>query len=171
MCLEILQNSQENTCARVSFLIKLQAWGLRPATFLKKRFWNRYFPVNFVKFLWTPFLENSSGRLLPYRNGMFGENGLCKILTLGTNSNASPCWNPSSWTPSKNIAPSKRSGTVAVTKTTFNKKRGGLKKYHQDIKNSSIKLSQLSHNAFSIQANFKCTFQIVLATIGSTISY
>ena len=26
--LEILQNSQENTCARVSFLIKLQASGL-----------------------------------------------------------------------------------------------------------------------------------------------
>ena len=25
---KILQNSQENTCARVSFLIKLQAWGL-----------------------------------------------------------------------------------------------------------------------------------------------
>ena len=25
--LEIFQNSQENTCARVSFLIKLQAWG------------------------------------------------------------------------------------------------------------------------------------------------
>ena len=25
--LEILQNSQENTCARASFLIKLQAWG------------------------------------------------------------------------------------------------------------------------------------------------
>ena len=32
--LEILQNPQENTCARVSFLIKL---GLRPATLLKKR--------------------------------------------------------------------------------------------------------------------------------------
>ena len=26
--LEILQNSQENKCARVSFLIKLQAWGV-----------------------------------------------------------------------------------------------------------------------------------------------
>ena len=26
MFLEILQNSQENTCARVSFLIKLQVW-------------------------------------------------------------------------------------------------------------------------------------------------
>ena len=27
MFLEISQNSQENACARVSFLIKLQAWG------------------------------------------------------------------------------------------------------------------------------------------------
>ena len=34
--LEISQNSQENTCARVSFLIKLQALGLRPATLLKR---------------------------------------------------------------------------------------------------------------------------------------
>ena len=39
--LEISQNSQENTCARVSFLIK--------------RLWHRCFPVNFVKFLRTPF--------------------------------------------------------------------------------------------------------------------
>ena len=29
--------------------------GLRPATFLKKRLWHRCFPVNFVKFLRTPF--------------------------------------------------------------------------------------------------------------------
>ena len=28
--LEISQNSQKNTCARVSFLVKLQAWDLRP---------------------------------------------------------------------------------------------------------------------------------------------
>ena len=44
--LEIVQNSQENTCTRVSFLIKLLAWGqslffdkvagLRPATLSKK---------------------------------------------------------------------------------------------------------------------------------------
>ena len=27
--LEISQNSQESTCARISFLTKLQAWGLR----------------------------------------------------------------------------------------------------------------------------------------------
>ena len=35
-----------------------------PATLLKKRLWHRCFPVNFVKFLRTPFLQNNSGRLL-----------------------------------------------------------------------------------------------------------
>ena len=49
--LEISQNSQENTCARVSFL-------------LKKRPWHRCFLVNFAKFARTPFLQNTSGRLL-----------------------------------------------------------------------------------------------------------
>ena len=29
--------------------------GLRPATLLKKRFWHWCFPVNFAKFLRTPF--------------------------------------------------------------------------------------------------------------------
>ena len=38
--------------------------GLRPATLLKKRLWHRCFPVNFAKFLRTPFLQNTSGRLL-----------------------------------------------------------------------------------------------------------
>ena len=50
--LEISQNSRKNTCVRVSFLTKLQA---RPATLLKKRLWHRCFPVNFEKFLRTPF--------------------------------------------------------------------------------------------------------------------
>ena len=49
--LEVLQNSQGNVCARVSFLIKLQA----PITLLKKRLWHRCFPVNFTKFLRTTF--------------------------------------------------------------------------------------------------------------------
>ena len=40
--LEILQNSEENACARVSFL--------------KKRLWNRCFAVNFAKLLRTSFL-------------------------------------------------------------------------------------------------------------------
>ena len=46
--LEISQNSQENTCARVSFLI---------ATLLKKRLWHRCFTVNFAKFLRASFLK------------------------------------------------------------------------------------------------------------------
>ena len=60
--LEISQNSQENTCARVSFSIKLQALGLQ--LYLKKGLWHRCFPVNFVKYLRTPFLQNTSERLL-----------------------------------------------------------------------------------------------------------
>ena len=55
---EIWQNSQENTCDRVSFLIKLQAW---PATLWKKRLCHKCFPVNFVKFLRTLFTQNNSG--------------------------------------------------------------------------------------------------------------
>ena len=34
--------------------------GLRPATLLKKRLWDRCFPVNFAKCLRTPFLQNTS---------------------------------------------------------------------------------------------------------------
>ena len=48
--LEISKKSQENACARVSFLIKL-----RPANLWKKRLWHRCFAVNFLKFLRTPF--------------------------------------------------------------------------------------------------------------------
>ena len=36
----------------------------RPATLLKKRPWHRCFSVKFVKFLRTPLLQNTSGRLL-----------------------------------------------------------------------------------------------------------
>ena len=37
--------------------------GLKPATLLKKRFWHNRFPVNFMKFLRTTFLQNTSGRM------------------------------------------------------------------------------------------------------------
>ena len=46
----ILQNSQKNTCARVSFLIKLQAWGYQKETLAQ------VFSCEFCKFLRTPFL-------------------------------------------------------------------------------------------------------------------
>ena len=38
--------------------------GLRPETLLKIRLWHMCFPVNFTKFSRTPFLHNTSGRLL-----------------------------------------------------------------------------------------------------------
>ena len=59
--LEISQNSQKNTSARVSFLNKVTGWGLQ--LILKSRLWHRCFFVNFAKFLWMPFMQNSSGRL------------------------------------------------------------------------------------------------------------
>ena len=52
--LEISQNSQENTCVRVSFLTKLQASGLQ--LYFKNRLWHTCFPVNFAKFFRTLFL-------------------------------------------------------------------------------------------------------------------
>ena len=58
--LEISQNSQENTCARVSFLIKF-------STLFKKRLWHRCFPVKFAKFLRTPFFIEHHWWLLLYR--------------------------------------------------------------------------------------------------------
>ena len=52
--LEISQNSQENTCARASLLVKLQA---KVGNFIKKRSCFLVFPMNFAKFGRTPFLK------------------------------------------------------------------------------------------------------------------
>ena len=48
---------------------------LRHVTLLKKRLWYRCFPVNFMKFLKTPFLQNTSGGLFLYKfaRSMMGE--------------------------------------------------------------------------------------------------
>ena len=46
-----------------TFTGKYLCQSLKPATLLKKRLWHRFFPVNVVKFLRTPFLQNTSGRL------------------------------------------------------------------------------------------------------------
>ena len=59
--LEILQISQVNTCAKVSFLIKLQTWALQ--LYLKRESGTGAFSLNFAKFLRTHFLQNTSWRL------------------------------------------------------------------------------------------------------------
>ena len=51
--------------------------GLRPATLLKRRLWNRCFPVNFAKFLRKPFfIEHLWWLLLRFEtfSSMFGDH-------------------------------------------------------------------------------------------------
>ena len=57
MFLKFPQNLQEKTCVKVNKFVDL-----RPAALLKKRLWQGRFPVNFAKFLRTPFLPNTSGQ-------------------------------------------------------------------------------------------------------------
>ena len=55
----------------------------RRATLLKRRLWHRCFPVNFSKFLRTPFLQNNSGRLLLFiaaSQGGFIAPHICEIV-------------------------------------------------------------------------------------------
>ena len=52
---DTLQNSQENTCARVSFLIKLQACGLQPCNFIKKETLAQLFSCEFCEISWNNF--------------------------------------------------------------------------------------------------------------------
>ena len=58
--LNISQNLQKNTCARVSFLKKLQAWG----NFIKKKALAKTFPMNFVKYF--VFIEHHRRLLFEY---------------------------------------------------------------------------------------------------------
>ena len=52
MLLKISKNSQENNCARVSFLMK--------DNFIEKEAVAQMLPMSFEKFLRTPFLQNTS---------------------------------------------------------------------------------------------------------------
>ena len=61
--------------------------GLRFAALLRKRFWQRCFPVNFAKFLRKPFLKNTSGQLL------LSIQLLLKEKKYTWNSRAYGCWN------------------------------------------------------------------------------
>ena len=62
--LKIMENSLENSSARVSFLKNFA--GLKPATLFKKRLWHSCFPVSFAKFLRTDFKLIISIRLKIY---------------------------------------------------------------------------------------------------------
>ena len=59
---------------------------LSPATLFQKRLWHRCFPVNFAKFLRTPFSQNISGWLLlifaVFQNNCFWNFCECSSLLL-----------------------------------------------------------------------------------------
>ena len=61
----ILKNFAKFTGKRLcQSLLLNKVEGLSPSTLSKKWLWYRCFPVNFAKFLRTPFLQNTSGRLV-----------------------------------------------------------------------------------------------------------
>ena len=66
LVLNILQNSQENSCVEVSFLMKLQVEGVN---FTKKNFWCICFPVNFAA-LWRLFYRTHSCTYFYITNAM-----------------------------------------------------------------------------------------------------
>ena len=59
--IKISQNLQENTCTRISFVMKLQ---VEACKFIKSRLWDWCLTVNLAKLLRTSFLQKTSGRLL-----------------------------------------------------------------------------------------------------------
>ena len=59
-----LENSPNSQGKHLCQSLFNKATGLRPKSPLEKRLWYRCFSVNFVKFLRTPFLQNTSGQPL-----------------------------------------------------------------------------------------------------------
>ena len=61
----VLENSTKFTGKHLrQSLVFNKVAGLKPATLLKKRLWRRCFPVNFMKFLRTPFFTEHPRWLL-----------------------------------------------------------------------------------------------------------
>ena len=54
--------------------------------FIKKRLWHRCSPVNFAKILRTPFLQNSSGRLLVEAHSKLSQTSKMEVFTKIVNS-------------------------------------------------------------------------------------
>ena len=86
MFLEISENSQENTCVRDSFLIKLKA---KACNFIKKESLAHVFSWKFLKFLRTPFFtEHLRWLLLNFKKftfaRLFSINFLSKSLWCST---------------------------------------------------------------------------------------
>ena len=73
---------------------KILHTGIRPATLLKKRLQNRYFPANLVKFLRTSFFiaasRSSNHRWLAYLRKIDNKNLISVIFAIGKSKLAPP---------------------------------------------------------------------------------
>ena len=60
----VLTEAVVQRCSVKKVFLEILLFRLRPATLLKKRLWHRCLPVNFTKFLWTPFFTKHHRWLL-----------------------------------------------------------------------------------------------------------
>ena len=65
LVLFVYMNKNQEVLTKDAIMFRVFA-GLRSVTLLNKRLRPRCFPVNFAKFVKTPFLQDTSGRLLLY---------------------------------------------------------------------------------------------------------
>ena len=65
LVLFVYMNKNQEVLTKDAIMFRVFA-GLRSVTLLNKRLRRRCFPVNFAKFVKTPFLQDTSGRLLLY---------------------------------------------------------------------------------------------------------
>ena len=73
---DVLRNFTKFTAKHLCQSLFLNKFaGLMPATLWKKSLWYKCFPVNFVKFLRTSFLQNTSRRLLLYYQNIYKKMG------------------------------------------------------------------------------------------------
>ena len=63
VCFTIFMTAATTLSLSSTYKTSIRKGQKEPPTLLKKRLWHRCFPVNFAKFLRTPLLQSTSGRL------------------------------------------------------------------------------------------------------------
>ena len=78
----MLQQAQNNSVSTRSLSAGVLEKTFESPNFflLKNSFWHRCFPVNFAKFVRTPFLQNTSGRLLRVSNKVMCYHCLWRLI-------------------------------------------------------------------------------------------
>ena len=91
----VCQNLQENTCARVSFIIRLKASSFQ--LYLKKGLWTRCFPLNFTKFLKVTWGQNFIPVFMAYFYYFYRERASKKVLVRFHSYKVKKFWTQCKW--------------------------------------------------------------------------